>query len=157
MTGSEIQHLWYLCVSSVVCKMGWLKGHMSPFKLAYKHINHHRVRAEQATDQGLTRVRPVEFDAHIELGVGSAAENQPLAHRQPHLHKVQGEVIDFVSCGKGREDSSQSTAYCCPETTDSLSLCTYSPSLAQYFTESLFHLFSVSLSLFFTHTSNILH
>lgn len=73
----------------------------------YKDVNHHRRRVENslwATDQGLTRVSPVEFDAHVELGVGSAAEHQPLPHRQPHLRRGQGEVIDLVSCGKGRGD-----------------------------------------------------
>jgi len=37
------------------------------------------------TDQSPTGVRPVEFDAHIELGAGSAAEHQPLPHRQSLL------------------------------------------------------------------------
>lgn len=48
-------------------------------------------------------MRPVEFDAHVELGVSSAAEHQPLPHRQLLLNRGQGEVINLVSCGKGRE------------------------------------------------------
>lgn len=31
-----------------------------------------------STDQGLTRVCPVEFNAHVELSDGGAAEHQPL-------------------------------------------------------------------------------
>lgn len=57
------------------------------------------------TDQSSTRVRPVKFDAHIELSLGSAAELQPLSYRQPHLCGGQGEVINLVSCGKGREEA----------------------------------------------------
>lgn len=60
------------------------------------------------TDQDPTRVCPVEFDAHIELSVGSATELQPLPHRQPLLCGGQGEVINLVSCGKGREGTAVS-------------------------------------------------
>lgn len=72
-----------------------------------KGVHHHvkkRREKRSGTDQGLARVRPVEFDAHAQLGVSGAAEHQPLPHRQPHLRRGQGEVIDLVSCGKGRGD-----------------------------------------------------
>lgn len=76
-----------------------------------------RVRRE--THQGPSRVGPVEFNAYVELGVGSADELQLLPYSQPLLHRGQGEVMNLVSCGKGREGSRQ-TAYCSPETSDAI-------------------------------------
>lgn len=66
-------------------------------------------------------MRPVEFDAHVQLCECSASEYELLPHRQPYIVGGQGEVINLVSCGKRREDS-KSTHYCSPETT--VSLCT---------------------------------
>lgn len=59
---------------------------------------------EMGTDQGVTRVRPVEFKGHVELGDGLAAEHQPLPGSQPGLRRGQGEIMDLVSCGKGRPE-----------------------------------------------------
>lgn len=64
-------------------------------------------------------MRPVEFDAHVQLCECSASQYELLPHRQPYIVGGQGEVINLVSCGKRREDS-KSTHYCSPETTDSL-------------------------------------
>lgn len=79
-------------------------------------------------------MRPIEFDAHIELGGGRAAEYQPLPFRQPGLRRGQGESIDLVSCGKGRADTgvSRQPIVLLRLQTLSLSLCTYSPSLAEF-------------------------
>lgn len=60
---------------------------------------------KRPTDQRLSRVRPVEFDAHVELGVGRADQHQPLARRQLALREGQGDIIDLVSCGKRRADA----------------------------------------------------
>lgn len=61
-------------------------------------------RKTSGTDQSLTRVRPVELHAHVELGNGRAAEHQLLSYRQPRLRGGQRELMDLISCGKGRED-----------------------------------------------------
>lgn len=60
---------------------------------------------KRPTDQRLSRVRPVEFDAHVELGVGRADQHQPLPRRQLALREGQGDIIDLVSCGKGTADT----------------------------------------------------
>lgn len=60
---------------------------------------------KRPTDQCLSRVRPVEFDAHVELGVSLADQHQPLTRRQLALREGQGDIIDLVSCGKGRADT----------------------------------------------------
>lgn len=105
-SGSEIQHFWYLCVLSGESNRLSEACHMASTEV-YKEINHHS-RKPSDTDQPLTGVSPVELDAHVELGVGSAAQHQPLPNRQSHLCRGQGEVMDLVSCGKGREDTAVS-------------------------------------------------
>lgn len=68
-----------------------------------------------STDQGVSRVRPVELDAHVELGGGQAAQHQLLPRSQPALRWGQSEIVDLVSCGKrqGRHGT-QSAAHCSP-------------------------------------------
>lgn len=75
------------------------RGRLKAVHSAYQPLQ------RKSTDQGQTRVCPVEFNAHIELSGGRAAEHQPLPRRQPGLCRGQGEIIDFVSCGKGRADT----------------------------------------------------
>lgn len=93
-TGSETLHSWYICLSV----------NEADLKCS-SNITEKESRRAWGTDQRLTGVRPVEFDAHVELGLSRAAEHQPLPHRKLDIRGGQGELMDFVSCGKGREDT----------------------------------------------------
>jgi len=53
---------------------------------------------KKVTDQRLPGVRPVELEAHVQLGFGRAAEHQPLPGGQAELRGVHGELVDLVPC-----------------------------------------------------------